>query len=251
MKSILIVFILSAFTFIHAQAPRYTMKEVKRVYNSEKYNRDSAYVISISYPIFDENGQNSFLAKKLNKEVLSQMPIDSGTVEDAADGMIEFYQQYESEDDFGVYWSFEMNVSVKETGGKIISLLTGAYDYSGGAHGNGFVSFSNYAMEGGRKLALSDIVDEEGKKTLTRVAEEVFRKDKDLVGKDLTEEGYWFGEEGFFLNDNFLLDETSITFFYNSYEIAPYAAGPSEIIIQYDQFKAAIKKDGPLSFLFE
>ncbi len=248
MKNFLIVFILSAITVSYAQAPQYTMKEINRVYNSEQYKRDSVYTISISWPIFDENGQNGQLAQTLNTVTKDILQTGTGTVEDVVDSMIAMYQSWESEDEFGAYWSHEHSLSVAETGGKIISIIESGWDYAGGAHGLGFVLYHNYSIETGQKIELQDCITAGGEEVLRSAAEEIFRNERDLVGKDLTEEGYWFGEGGFVLNTNFLPEETAITFFYNSYEIAPYAAGPTEIIIPYEKFKQVIKKDGPLGF---
>ncbi len=251
MKHLLIVFILSAITLAYAQAPQYTMKEVNRVYNSEQYKRDSAYTISIVWPVFDENGPNSSLAQTLNFETRNILQVGTGTVEDIVDSMIAMYQSWESEDDFGVYWSHEHSLSVSETGGKIVSITESGWDYAGGAHGLGFVFYHNYSVETEKKLELSDLLLPGGEEVLRAAAEEIFRKDLDLVGKDLTEQGYWFGEGGFTLNSNFKPETTSITFFYNSYEIAPYAAGPTEITIPYEKFRQVIKKDGPLGFVVD
>ena len=251
MKIVLFVFFLPVFALLHAQTPEYITRELNKVYSSEQYKRDSAFVISVSWPEFKEDGPNGSLAQTLNFKIKNILQVGTGTVAGAVDSMIATYTAWESEDDFGAYWSHEHNISVRVTGGKIISLIENGWDYAGGAHGLGYVTYYNYSVETEKKLELSDLIVSGGEKLLTAQAEEIFRKQNDLVGKDLTEAGFWFGENGFTLNTNFIVDEKSITFFYNSYEIAPYAYGPTEITIPFENFKQVIKKDGPLGFVFE
>jgi hypothetical protein len=45
------------------------------------------------------------------------------------------------------------------------------------------------------------------------------------------------------LNDNFAVAKRGIIFYFNSYEIAPYAMGPTELLIPY------AKLSGIISFL--
>jgi hypothetical protein len=55
-----------------------------------------------------------------------------------------------------------------------------------------------------------------------------------------------FENDQFFLPDNFAIVEEGITFFYNSYEIAPYAMGATELILRYDELKGIMPKNGVL-----
>ncbi|MCA0388299.1 MAG: hypothetical protein LCH52_07365 [Bacteroidetes bacterium] len=43
-----LLFVISLFVSVNAQTVLYTMETESRVYNSEKYNRDSVYIIDIS-----------------------------------------------------------------------------------------------------------------------------------------------------------------------------------------------------------
>ena len=73
---------------------------------------------------------------------------------------------------------------------------------------------------------------------LRKLGEDQFRLVRDLSqDEDLGEAGFWFDDNKFSLNDNFALTEDGIRFFYNSYEIAPYALGTTDITISYDSIK--------------
>jgi hypothetical protein len=61
--------------------------------------------------------------------------------------------------------------------------------------------------------------------------------------------GYEFPHDAFALNDNFSIGANGITFFYNPYEIASYADGPTELLMTYREINELIKPDGPLGGL--
>ena len=82
---------------------------------------------------------------------------------------------------------------------------------------------------------------------LNEVGERVFRKLKKLKSHvGLQQARYWFKNDKFKLNNNFLITKKGIKFFFNSYEIGPYYFGTTEILIDYQSIKDLIK---PGSFL--
>lgn len=245
-----LLFVISLFVSVNAQTVLYTMETESRVYNSEKYNRDSVYIIDISWPVFDETRGFPELGQILNKFVRKQLPGETTSVKSGVDDMIKFYMDFESEDNFGVYWNYDARISVKETGGEIISIIKNEYDYSGGAHGNGFVGYYNFDINSGSILTLSDLLVPGTYEKVTAAGDKIFRQQTEIGDGDLNEAGYWFEGGKFYLNENFLITETGLSFFYNSYEIAPYAGGPTELEIPYSAIQDCIKKDGPLKFLF-
>jgi hypothetical protein len=65
-------------------------------------------------------------------------------------------------------------------------------------------------------------------------------KDNDVTTREELEEiGYGITGE-LVPSENFYLDEESITFYYNIYELAPYAMGPVEIRLPYAAVKHVI-----------
>ena len=51
---------------------------------------------------------------------------------------------------------------------------------------------------------------------------------------ELKEAGYLYSME-MFASENFILNDETITFVYNPYEIAPYAVGSIELVITYSE----------------
>jgi hypothetical protein len=48
--------------------------------------------------------------------------------------------------------------------------------------------------------------------------------------------------DDFFLTENFLLSDEGISFFYNAYEIGPYAMGYPEINITWNEIKTCLSR---------
>ncbi len=241
---------ISLFVSVNSQNLYYTTENVSKVLNSDKYKRDSVYLINISWPVFDETKGKTFLAEKLNKFVRNQISGDTMSVAKMVEYMIATYKEFETEETMGMYWNYECSIFVTETGNQVVSLHKSEYDYSGGAHGNGFLGYYNFDLNNSEILMLSDLIEPGSYEKVTKVAEKIFREVTEVGDRDLNEAGYWFEESKFHLNENFLITEKGLTFFYNSYEIAPYAGGPTELEIPYSAIKDFIKKDGPLKFLF-
>jgi hypothetical protein len=58
----------------------------------------------------------------------------------------------------------------------------------------------------------------------------------------LSEEvGYFFENQRFILNDNFVLTQKGIKFLFNVYEIKPYTAGITELEIPYEKLNGILK----------
>jgi hypothetical protein len=85
---------------------------------------------------------------------------------------------------------------------------------------------------------------------LIKIGEAEFRKLKELTKEaDLGQAGFWFENNKFYLNDNFLITDSSLVFYYNNYEITAYAFGPTEIILPYSKIKSLIGQESILNNL--
>ena len=108
----------------------------------------------------------------------------------------------------------------------IISYQTNTSCYLGGAHGSYVVFYFNFDKKTGKLLSISDIVPADKEKLMLKAMEEQLCKDweaKDLA--DLQENTGITMLGDLYLTNNFLIKGDSISFLFNQYEIAPYAAG--------------------------
>ena len=105
--------------------------------------------------------------------------------------------------------------------------------YSGGAHGNYYVSYKN-VDKNGKEIKLTDIIsDLEGFK---KAALTIYKKERGLKPNEaLTKDG-WFDNK-FVLAKEFALTNEGILFTYNPYEIKAFAAGTTTFLVPFNEVK--------------
>lgn len=148
------------------------------------------------------------------------------------DTFASFY--YEDEYEESILWEFDSNIEIKDAFTDFVELHLSEWQFTGGAHGNGTYTILKLDKNDGSALGLSDFFT--NPEELNRIAESFFRELMELgENDDLTEAGFWFQDGKFSVNDNFFFTANQVTFFYNAYEIAPYAGGSTELKIPLDK----------------
>ena len=113
--------------------------------------------------------------------------------------------------------------------------------YEGGAHGINQHLTMNFDKETGQQLALQGIFVPGYEGRLNAILLEALQEktgSKSLA--ELHDKGYLYSMD-MFPSENFILADDTITFIYNPYEIAPYAAGTTELVIPYSQLEDILK----------
>ncbi len=124
---------------------------------------------------------------------------------------------------------------------KVVSITMGAYSYAGGAHPNSFVSVLNFDLKTGKSLTWPVFITDQV--AFEKMVEKEFKKARDFPqNADLTDEGFFWGEK-FELPANFELQKEGIYFWYNPFEVAAYALGPTDFTISYDDLGKLVRKD--------
>jgi hypothetical protein len=157
---------------------------------------------------------------------------------------IQDYDDFKSEipDAFGG-WHYTANVSVEVLTDTLLSLSVNDEYYTGGAHGGSGVYFINVNPKTGAEFTLDNLLHADYHDPLTQVGDKIFRQSKQLADTASLIDNYFeFPEDKFELNKNYGFKKDGIVFYYNNYEIAPYAAGPTEVLIPYNEIKDLIKK---------
>ena len=220
----------------------------------EDKNLKDCAELKIEYPFLSGNKNNEAVGA-INENIklqLLQPILDEGEY-DSLDSLIDsFFNEFNSvvKETAGPVqgWQIERIMKVKYQSDKILAIEYSDYSYLGGAHPNSFVTYSNYNLLDGELVSLDDCFTNGYEKKLNSIAEKIFRKQKQLKpDEDLNSAGYWFDEDKFELNDNFAILNNGLLFYFNAYDIAPYAMGPTEMIIPYSEVKQLILSDGLLS----
>lgn len=190
-----------------------------------------------------KNKINNTIAKLFSmNESINTEEIDfdaemNGFIRDYESFIAEFPDSYQS-------WFIERTGEVKLNKKNIFSVDFMEYSYTGGAHPNTFVLFKNFNLTNGEGITLNQIISTNNQQELTNIAESEFRKLKELTSEDdLGQAGFWFENNKFYLNENFLIGDSSLVFYYNNYEITAYAFGPTELVIPYSKIKNLINEN--------
>ena len=139
-------------------------------------------------------------------------------------------------------WSQDITVRVEPqfAGTQTLSLSLFSDSYTGGAHPNSSLIYVNYDVFSRKVIKLSDLINPAMMARLTYIASTIFRKQEGLSPTESLE-NYFFENQKFSLNANFLITKKGLLFYYNPYEIRPYAFGPMELLVPYTAISSLLK----------
>lgn len=234
------------------------VKYEKQSDGCDSLRNDNCAKIKIEFPQITSFG-NEMVKEKINKSIAELYSKDilggseSADFETMMKGFIDEYESFTQEfPDSYQSWFIEKTGDVKLNKGNIFSIDYLEYSFTGGAHPNTYVTFKNFNLSDGEEIKLDEIISEDKQQELTKIGEDEFRKLKDLAMEaDLGQAGFWFENNKFYLNDNFLITDSSLVFYYNNYEITAYAFGPTELTIPFSRIKPLIGEKKLLKGLIE
>jgi hypothetical protein len=217
----------------------------KKSYQDCLPKNDDCTYIRFEYPEFLDMGSDQVL-KSLQSNIESILLTDlAGTnPQTSAEIFIQDYADFlsESDEDYVVGWYDERYMQWVYTSPKMVSLMFVWNSYYGGAHPNVTITYYNYDPVTGKKMELKDVFTSDGLASLQELAEQEFRVVRELDPEEnLEEAGFWFDEGRFELSNNFTFTDSGILFYYNPYEIASYADGPTEVMLPFDLIKPLMK----------
>ncbi len=141
----------------------------------------------------------------------------------------------------------------------IISIETEMLTDFGGAHPSHELSMQNIDLGKKRAIRLDDIFDETKQQALVAAVknqlfqwakqtypeqDNPFNFDLNQVPKDSK---HWVDEQGFYISDQFQINEAGIVFLYPKYQIAPGYMGMIKVKLDYRELDSFIKIDSVLS----
>ena len=121
---------------------------------------------------------------------------------------------------------------------KLAVFLINYYSYGGGAHGVGGYHYLNVDLETKKLLSFDDVFKPNQQAKLKELLWERYTR----YGEVKDEEAFT-SKDAFEVTDNFYLDHDGIHFVYNVYEIASYAEGPQELVIEWWNASALLKPE--------
>lgn len=132
-------------------------------------------------------------------------------------------------------WEIILEDTVLYSSPRWITLELRNYSYTGGAHPNHFTARATFDAVSGKETDLRSLItDSTAVKTLL---EKAYRAEK----IDAFQEGFEFDETfQFEIAQEIGLTPEGLSFYYNPYEVAPYAIGDAECTLTWDQLTGLV-----------
>lgn len=226
-----------------------TVKKEKftKAYTNPKNASEKFLDFHLEYPVFSGTGAAANTAKFLNAQVAEIVFEKESSPEALFDKSVKEHKElYAEGEGMGMQWMLEKILDYNKLTEEVGTFTHSGSQYSGGAHGGAWVNYFNYDLKNNKLLLLKDVMNANFLPALTKEGEKIFRKLKGLKPNQSLEGDYWFTDNKFHLNENYLFTKKGITFYYNQYEITCYACGTTELLIPWKSIKSLINKNGPL-----
>ena len=232
---------------ILAQQPNWTIKIIKQQWQSGncETKEKPCFEIRVSYPQFQ--GSNDEIVKTVNRSIQEKTinlisgydfsENDNKKQQDLDQIVQEIFLDFnQSLQDaprmIANHWTIELNGEKSSETENTITVLLSEYSYLGGAHPNSYQTYLNFNKETGEIISLEDLVRE--KEIVLQIAEKRFREVYEIApNRPLSDAGLF--DNQLTLPENFAITKEGLLFFYNTYEIGPYATGTYEFIIPWEQ----------------
>lgn len=146
--------------------------------------------------------------------------------------------------------TFKLYYEPYEVNDKYVSLRIDTLEYNGGAHGFMATNVFNYDLQNNKIISLDDVFDS-SKDYLNKISNKSIEYLLKINEKDNFSEKEWI-EEGAKADKNiysiFIFNNYAITFYFDQYQVAPYAAGRQQVILPFSAIKDILKNEFVTSF---
>ncbi len=140
-------------------------------------------------------------------------------------------------------WEKIKKMNIRYNQDFILSLEYQDYGYTGGTHGIEVNKFNVIDLKNGNIITIDDIFEDGYKPKLTKILNQKLRELYLIKPEDnLKDVGFFVDEVE--PNNNIYINKDGIGFYYNSYEIAPYSNGHTDIFISFEDVEDILKNVG-------
>ena len=234
-----------SFLFIIALVVSACNKDVKLKFEPQLIEKSEGTSIVINYP---KAIGTKAVAEKINQQIeyvianemnMADTSENNISVSEAISAFNKEYKAFKDDfQDSSQKWEVKVDGEVIYESPEVICLSLQSYIDTGGAHGNGKVTFLNFNPETGAILNQNDIINNTAE--FKKIAEKAFKEQTKPKDSNETIEDFFFGED-FQLPSNIGFTDAGLVLLYNNYEIASYAQGITEILLPYSQIKDVSK----------
>jgi len=236
---------------------------------SEKHylNGDSSkQYLDISLDIkFPESFPDETVLKKIRNIVVKDLfPDTDSEYVDVASVMkayiadyVKFFEVSESEsvnqdgEDYQVdnsWWDHEKMI-VHLNDDHLFSYTIFSDRYSGGAHGGKNFLNTVIDLKTGEKVSEDDLFSETTKPIIaSMIVGKILQKNNITKAEELEDIGY-FDVSEINLNKNFYITDKGLVYTFNEYEIAAYAVGTTEVLLDFPSIASFLNPESPVAYL--
>lgn len=148
-----------------------------------------------------------------------------------------FQQSREEYPDIPMGYAMEINGTVPMLTTKAATVHLDGYSFMGGAHPNPFTTIVSYdLLNGGKVLTINALVSDTN--AVRPLLEAGYKEAKGMKPEDKINELLYSELQQLPMPANVAVLSQGIIFYYNAYEVAAYAIGPTEIILTWEQLGA-------------
>lgn len=209
----------------------------------------------VTYPYITDNISKEAL-ENINAHIAgfildSETPVkEFPNIQKQAEKLFHEYDQAYAEFPRTSTWIVDKKIEITSKVGSLITILFSESSYKGGAHPNSFTFYKIFDLNNGQQVSVFDIIDSAQIDKLNDIRLQTLKDQKNSV----MPEGIWvnymfkeaFDSNGTFnTNTNMWVSKDTIEFYYNSYDIAAYAFGPTILKIPVSDVKPLLLKSSP------
>jgi hypothetical protein len=203
-------------------------------------------------PLISDSLIRLMLVKFTGKQVRLFQP------EKLLDGMKQIYFENYLATNEGIYnasmassfnWQSLKFLHILLNGSHILTFYIDHYAFTGGAHGLQTRQFTVVNLWTGKEVELKDIFKENSEPELVSILSDKIHEMNHLpTSQNLKDAGFF--TDTVKPTDNFYITGEGIGFFYNQYDIAPYASGSIDVFIPYRELKDLLVGGGVIRELY-
>jgi len=164
--------------------------------------------------------------------------------------MSELTQRYEEFTQPGftdapIDWEITRSATILYQNPEVLTIDVRSEGFVGGAHGFNDRQLLAYDLKKGKRLTLSEMIEPSSEKLFHQLVETQFRRAREVPAHEtLSDAGYFVKPgEAMPVPENFGVTPGGLVVQYNPYEIAPYAFGPTEIVVPLEALQGVVRSD--------
>lgn len=222
-----------------------------------RYQTDPALQshFTLEYPLIKDDISNETL-QNINAYIAgfildSETPVkEFPNIKKQADKLFNEYDEAYAEFPRTSTWIVDKQVKIASKLGTLLCLSFSESSYKGGAHPNSNTFYKTFDLTDGHLVNMYSIIDFNQLNELNKIRLQTLRDQKNEILKEEDWKSYMFENAfepngSFNINTNMKVTKDTIEFYYNSYEIAAYAFGPTELKIPVSKMKSLLLKSSP------